>query len=83
VVSRQQIAEMLVRSLSTPAAAFRTVELVAERGPATQDLDALFAPLVADPPGSMDGVRDVNNMPLEKEPSRVREQLVAQHAAGH
>jgi len=83
VVSRQQIAEVLVRSLSTPAAAFRTVELVAERGPATQDLDALFAPLAADPPGAVDAVLDVDNMPLEKEPSRVREQLDALRTAEH
>jgi uncharacterized protein YbjT (DUF2867 family) len=83
VVSRQQIAEVLVRSLSTPTAAFKTVELVAEHGPATQDFDALFAPLAADPPASIDAVRDVDNMPLESEPTRVREQLAALRAAGH
>lgn len=83
VVSRQQIAEVLVRSLSTPSAAFKTVELVAEHGPATQDFDALFAPLVADPPGAIDAVRDVDNMPPEKEPPRVREDMAALCSAGH
>ncbi|MFP3606432.1 SDR family oxidoreductase [Paraburkholderia sp. SIMBA_053] len=81
VVSRQQVAEVLVRSLSTSAAAFKTVELVAERGPATQDFDALFAPLIADPPGAVDAVLDVGNMPLEKEPAPIREQLAALRAA--
>ena len=83
VVSRQQIAEVLVCSLSTPAAAFKTVELVAKHGPATQDFDLLFAPTAADPPGALDAVRDIDNMPLEKEPTRVREQLIALRAADH
>jgi uncharacterized protein YbjT (DUF2867 family) len=81
VVSRGQIAEVLVRSLSAVAAAFKTVELVAERGPATQDFDALFAPLSSDPPGSVDAVLDVDNMPLEKEPPRVREHMAALRGA--
>jgi uncharacterized protein YbjT (DUF2867 family) len=83
IVSRQQVAEVLVRSLSTSAAAFKTVELVTEHGPAPQDFDALFAPLIADPPGAIDAVRDVDNMPLEKEPTPVREQLAALRAADH
>ena len=83
VVARKQIAEVLVRSLSTRAAAFKAVELVAEHGPATKDFDALFAPLAVDLPGAMDAVRDVDNMPLEKEPARVREQLAAACAADH
>lgn len=82
-VSRRQIAEVLVRSLSTAASAFKTVELVAERGPATQDFDALFSPLAADPPGALDAVRDVDNMPLDKEPARVREHLAALRASSH
>lgn len=77
VVARSQIAEVLVRSLATPSAAFKTVELVAEHAPATRDFDALFAPLAADLPGAIDAVRDVDNMPLEKEPARVREDVAA------
>jgi hypothetical protein len=35
----------------------------------------LFAPLQADPPGSLDGARDVDNMPLTDEPPEVRDHL--------
>lgn len=83
VVSRQQIAEILVRSLSTATAAFKTVELVAEHGPATQDFDALFATLSYDPSGAVDAVLDLDNMPLDKEPTWVREDLAALGSAGH
>jgi uncharacterized protein YbjT (DUF2867 family) len=78
VVARRQIAEVLVRSLASGAAERKTFELVAERGPAPrgpEDLDALFAPLEADPPGALDAVRDAPNMPLDEEPARVREDL--------
>ena len=75
VVSRRQIAEVLVRSLSSDAADRKTFELVAERGPATTDLDALFASLDADAVGALDAVRDASNMPLADEPARVREDL--------
>src|SRR5215217_9542359 len=55
-------ARMLVR---------KTFELIAERGPATEDFDALFSPLHTDPPGSLDGTYDAMNMPLTDEPQRV------------
>ncbi len=74
-VSRRQIAQVLVRSLASAAADHTTFELVADRGPAPEDLDTLFAALEADPPGSLDAVRDTPNMPLEGEPRRVREDL--------
>ncbi|MDR5752431.1 MULTISPECIES: SDR family oxidoreductase [unclassified Caballeronia] len=83
VVSRQQVADVLVHSLSTSAAAFKTVELVAERGHAPQDFNALFAPVIADPSGAVDAVLDIDNMPLEKEPTRIRGQLAAMRVAGH
>ena len=78
VVARQQIAEVLVRSLGSDAAVRKTFELVAERGPAPEspeDFDALFAPLQADPVNALDAVRDRSNMPLEQEPERVRVDL--------
>jgi uncharacterized protein YbjT (DUF2867 family) len=78
VVARQQIAEVLVRSLASRAAARKTFELVAERGPAPEtpaDFDALFGPLDADPVNTLDAVRDRPNMPLEQEPERVRADL--------
>lgn len=76
-VARRQIAEVLVRSLASEQALRKTFELVATRGPAPDDLDALFAPLDADPPGVLDGVRDAANQPLEGEPRRVRDDLDA------
>ena len=39
--------------------------------------DALFAPLDADLQGALDGVRDMDNQPLEDEPKRVRDDLDA------
>ena len=47
----------------------------AERGPASDDFDALFAALEADPPGALDAVSDAPNMPLAQEPERVREAM--------
>jgi uncharacterized protein YbjT (DUF2867 family) len=75
VIARSQIAEVLVRSLSSDQALRKTFELIATEGPAPKDFDALFAPLDADPQGSLDGVRDVANQPLENEPQRVRDDL--------
>lgn len=80
VVARQQIAEILVRSLSTAAAECRTVELVAEQGPPTQDFEALFASTQADSPGSLDAVLDKSNMPLADEPGWIKDDLAAQLA---
>lgn len=75
VVARRQIAEVLVRSLRSDAALRKTFELVAEAGTEPDDLDALFAPLDADPKGALDGAYDAANMPLAAEPPRVREEL--------
>jgi uncharacterized protein YbjT (DUF2867 family) len=75
VIARQQIAEILVRSLSSPVAERKTFELVAERGAAQLDLNPLFASLMADPPGLLDAVQDQDNMPLVKEPATVRQDL--------
>ena len=72
-VARQQIAQVLVHSLSCEAARCKTIELVAERGPAPDDLDPLFAGADADRPGDLDAVKDVDNMPFASEPERVRE----------
>lgn len=75
VVARQQIAEVLVQSMRSKAALAKTLELVAERGPATTDFDALFAALQPDAGGALDAVRDTPNMPLANEPEYVREEL--------
>jgi uncharacterized protein YbjT (DUF2867 family) len=77
VIARRQIAQVLVRSLGSDRALRKTFELVAETGPAPDEFDALFAPLDADLEGALDGVRDMENMPLPGEPRRVRDDLDA------
>jgi len=76
VIARQQLAQVLVSSLTSAAACGKTFELVAERGPAPTDLEPLFAALDADRPGSLDAVRDLDNMPLAQEPERVQRDLL-------
>jgi hypothetical protein len=53
----------------------KTFELIAITGQAPEDFDALFTPLEVDPPGALDGVHDLANMPLDDEPSPVRDDL--------
>ena len=77
VIARRQIAEVLVRSLVSDAALRKTFELIATKGPAQSDFDALFAPLEADAPGALDGVQDMANQPLKDEPARVQADLDA------
>lgn len=71
VISREQIAQVLVTALSNDAAKNKTFELVAERGEAQQDLTPLFAELRNDNPQKNDGVFDIDNMPLTEEPECV------------
>jgi uncharacterized protein YbjT (DUF2867 family) len=85
VVARRQIAQVLVHSLSSSQALRKTFELIASKGPAQEDFDALFAPLEADPQDTLDGVHDMANMALAEEPQRVRDDLDAmraRHSAG-
>ena len=83
VIARRQIAQVLIGSLSAPGAVGKTFELVAESGPAQAELGPLFAALDLDAPGSLDGVRDAENMPLDQEPRRVRDDLEhLQHLRG-
>jgi len=77
VIARRQLAEVLVRSLTSDQAVGKTFELVATKGPASGDFDALFTALEPDSKGALDGVRDMANMPLDQEPSRVRDDLDA------
>ena len=77
VIARRQLAEVLVASLTSDAALRKSFELVATQGPAQQDLDAEFARLDADPPGGLDAVHDLPNMPLQDEPDGVRHDLEA------
>lgn len=73
VVSRAQIAQVLVASLRSTAATGKTLELTATTGQATRDLEPLFAALEAD--SDLEGVRDRDTLPLASEPEEVREAL--------
>ena len=75
VIARRQIARVLVAALASPAAECKTLELVAESGAEQVNLEPVFAALHVDPAGSLDGVRDAANQPLEDEPDRVRKDL--------
>jgi uncharacterized protein YbjT (DUF2867 family) len=74
-ISRAQIARVLVDSLSIDAADHVTLELVAEHGPAQADLAPVLAALDKDEATSIDGVRDEQNLPLDREPEHVRKDL--------
>jgi len=77
VIDRRQLAQVLVSSLTSDEALRKTFESVATKGPAQEDLDALFAALDPDSNGGLDGVRDSPNQPLEDEPQRVKDDLNA------
>jgi hypothetical protein len=71
---------VLVASLSSAAADRKTLELVAESGPAPADHDSLFATLRPHPAGALDGVLDTDNMPLAEDPGEVQQELPAVRA---
>jgi uncharacterized protein YbjT (DUF2867 family) len=75
VIARNQIAEVLVGSLSSDQALRKTLELVATKGPAQKNLDDLFVALDPDLDNGFDGVRDTPNQPLDDEPQRVKDDL--------
>ena len=75
VISRRQIAEVLVHALTTATATRKTFELVAEHGEWQGNWEALFSQLAIDPPLALDGVSDLNNMPLADEPRNVKDDL--------
>lgn len=75
VISRKQIAQVLVSALSNDAATNKTFELVAERGEAQLDFTPLFKDLQADNPQKNDGVLDLNNMPFSEEPECIINEL--------
>lgn len=75
VISRKQIAQVLVSALSNGAATNKTFELVAERGEAQSDFTPLFADLQTDNPHKNDGVLDLNNMHFKEEPEYIINEL--------
>jgi uncharacterized protein YbjT (DUF2867 family) len=71
-IGRDQLADVLVRSLLTDAALGKTFELFAETGEAPTDWDGLFGRLQPDPAGSVDGVADPHTLPpVADEPAPV------------
>lgn len=76
-IARDEIARVLVDSLSVPDANRKTLELIAEKGKEQTDLTPLFARLLPDEPGSVDGVLDPDTLPLTEEPDRFRTDLAA------
>jgi len=77
VIARHQIARVLIDSLASDAANQLTFELVAERGPAQDNLEPVFAALAKDQFGSKDGVHDQRNMVAGSEPEAIRQDLLA------
>jgi uncharacterized protein YbjT (DUF2867 family) len=75
VISRRQIAEVLVRSLTSPSALRKTLELHASKGPAQENFEPLFASLTADVQGSIYGTNDIDNMPLEDETPNIQSDI--------
>jgi uncharacterized protein YbjT (DUF2867 family) len=75
-IGRDQLAEVLVRSLLTDTATGRTFELIAEAGAPSADWDGLFGALTPDTAGALDGAADPDDLPpVDDEPPVVREDL--------
>ncbi|MER5913937.1 SDR family oxidoreductase [Streptomyces sp. NPDC001982] len=74
-IARGQIAETLVRSLLTGTALGKTFELTAAEGEEPSDWAELFGALKSDASGSVDGVLDPADLPVEAEPQAVRADL--------
>lgn len=75
VIARDEIARVLIDSLSADQANRKTFELVAETGPEQDDLTSTFAALRPDAAGSLDGAADTNIVPVAEEPKRFRDDL--------
>ncbi|MFE7568464.1 SDR family oxidoreductase [Streptomyces sp. NPDC057539] len=76
-IARDQIAETLVGSLLTGTALGKTFELIAAGGQEPSDWDGFFGDLKSDESGSLDGVLDPADLPVEAEPQAVRADLDA------
>ncbi|MFJ8026890.1 SDR family oxidoreductase [Streptomyces sp. NPDC096311] len=76
-IARDQIAETLVRSLLTVTALGKTFELIAAEGVEPSDWVELLGALKPDESGSVDGVLDPADLPVEGEPRALRDDLDA------
>ncbi|QNE36384.1 SDR family oxidoreductase [Leifsonia shinshuensis] len=73
VIARDEIARVLVDSLTNAAAERLTFELVADDGAEQDDLTPVFAALTRDAPDALDGAEDAPSAPLADEPQRFRD----------
>lgn len=74
-VARVHIARVLVDSLSSTAANGKTFELYDQTGSEQDDLESEFASLKPDSKSDTDGPLDNAGLPLNEEPTRVKEAL--------
>jgi uncharacterized protein YbjT (DUF2867 family) len=75
-IGRDQLAEVLVRSLLTDTAVNRTFELIAEAGPASTDRSSIVGALIPDPAGGLDAAGDPATLPaVDEEPPAVQSDL--------
>ena len=82
VTARDEIARVLIDSLSNEAANRKTLELEATHGTEQEDLTADFAVLQANEPGSFDGVLDSHTVPVSQEPQLFQDDLARIASAG-
>ena len=75
VIARDEIARVLIDSLSTDGANRKTLELAAEVGLEQEDLTDTFEALVPDAQGSLDGALDKNLVSVAAEPKLFRDEL--------
>ena len=78
VIARRQLAEVLVRSLSSDAAAGQNLR-AGGRPPAQRPTTSMPSSprWTRSAPSALDAARDTANMPLAEEPQRVRDDLAA------
>ncbi len=77
VVSRKQIAQVLVKSLFNSKTQATTFELVAKFGPATENFDEFFEGIPKDVKGAEDAPEDRHNQPVSEEPENIKQELKA------
>ena len=74
-VDRAHVAQVLLGCLTAPSGERRTVEVFSGPGAPVDDVEELLAETRADEPGAAAGALDKVLVPLEDEPSAVREDL--------
>jgi uncharacterized protein YbjT (DUF2867 family) len=74
-MARDVLGRVLVEALLAETAIGKTFEVFSGPGEAAADWRTLFDGAAGDDHAALDGAKDAANMPLESEPSRVREDL--------